>query len=252
MQYWKDFLVASCLALVAGAATPALQDEPAKAQVEKAADDKADKLEKRPATSKELFVRFAKMKGLEASFTEKKYLALLAVPLESKGKLYFLPTEYLTRVVESPAKSTLSITPKELRMSDSNGDEVMDLRQNPEVRAFVSSLVFVFSGDSQSLAKFYKVEYKLDEKDEAAWSLTLTPLKKPLTEMVRSLYLEGTLSAVDKITIFEPNGDRAVTLINEADPKRVFTDKEKLKLFGIEKAGPNEPAVPASEGERAK
>src|SRR5262245_33876290 len=59
----------------------------------------------RPADAKALFATFARIPGLEAHYTEKKHLALLAAPLESKGRLYFLAPGYLARVVESPEKS---------------------------------------------------------------------------------------------------------------------------------------------------
>jgi hypothetical protein len=248
MQYWKGFLVASCVALVVTATSLASQD----GRVEGAGDEKRQEVEKepkRPATAKDLFACFAKVKGLQASFTEKKYLALLAVPLEIKGSLYFLPTQHLTRVIDSPTKSSLRITPNELLIKSPDAEEVIDLRLNPDVRAFVSSLVYIFAGDSGSLEKSYSISYELDEKEETRWSLTLIPLKKPLTEMIQSLRMDGAGGVAHRITIHEPNGDRAVTTITKANVKRIFTNQEKLALFGI-KMKPT--SQPASEGEKAK
>ena len=158
MQYWKGFLVASCVVFAATATSLASQDRPYDNSDDgKLVDGQA--VPKRPATAKELFSRFAKVKGLQASFTEKKYIALLAVPLESKGKLYFLPTQHLARVVEAPTKSSLRITPSELIMKSPGGEEVIDLRRNPHLRAFVASLVYIFAGDRGSLEKSYLVRY---------------------------------------------------------------------------------------------
>ncbi|MFT7678624.1 MAG: hypothetical protein ACI8QC_002618, partial [Planctomycetota bacterium] len=196
--------------------------------------------QERAADIDELFLRFSRMQGLQANFVEKKYLALLALPLKSTGRLYFLPPNYLTRVVDTPTKSKLSITPTELRMRDPNGDEVLDLRQNPELRAFVTSLVRVFAGDRKHLEKSYAITYAHDAEHKTKWSLTLRPLAKPLTEMVRYLRLDGSGAAVLRIEIREPNGDRTVTSIADADPTRAFTGPEKLELFGIEASASTE------------
>ena len=234
MQYWKGFLVASCLALASVQLVPAAQDDPA-AQSSKPLPALE---QERAADIGELFLRFSRMRGLQANFVEKKYLALLALPLQSEGRLYFLPPHHLTRMVDSPTKSKLSITPTELRMRDPNGEEVLDLRQNPELRAFVTSLVRVFAGDRKHLEKSYAISYAHAPEHKAKWSLTLRPLAKPLTEMLRYLRLDGSGAAVLSIEIREPNGDRTVTTIADADPARAFTHAEKLELFGIEAPAP--------------
>ncbi|MFT7677414.1 MAG: hypothetical protein ACI8QC_001392, partial [Planctomycetota bacterium] len=87
MQYWKGFLAASCLALASVQLAPAMQDgevaqEPAPLPALE---------QERAADIDELFLRFSRMQGLQANFVEKKYLALLALPLKSTGRLYFLP-----------------------------------------------------------------------------------------------------------------------------------------------------------------
>ena len=56
----------------------------------------------RPADAKTLLAVFARMPGLEATYTEEKKLALLALPLKSRGRIFFLPPGYLFRAVEAP------------------------------------------------------------------------------------------------------------------------------------------------------
>jgi hypothetical protein len=224
MQYWTGYLVASCLAL------SSLQD---KQPAPQPAAQQTLHTVQRPLNAGALFARFAKMKGLQISFTEKKYLALLAVPLKSEGTLYFLPPGHLTRLVSSPSESRLTITPDSLKLTNRDGVESMDLRQNPDLQAFVTSLVRVFAGDKKQLQLAYKMTYSLDEKDSTKWSLLLQPLKKPLTEMMQSLRLDGSGSAVTSIEIREPNGDRTVTTVSKANPAREFTDQEKFELFSI-------------------
>jgi len=204
----------------------------------------------RPADAAALFALFRTLRGLEARFEEKKYLALLAVPLESRGRMFFLRPGYLARRVEAPEVQAVTITPTELRVAGRDGEEVIDLRQSANVRHFVTSLVRVFSGDQESLAKGYRIEYapipaeaNPDDANPNAnsegdpsrrWSLTLTPKAKPLSEMLRSLQLRGEGQAVTHIEVVEPNGDRTVTRILEANPAREFSAEEKALWFGIQ------------------
>ncbi|MCA8953050.1 MAG: outer membrane lipoprotein carrier protein LolA, partial [Planctomycetes bacterium] len=181
-----------------------------------------------------LFAAFAAMPGLEARYTEEKHLALLAVPLTSAGRLYFLQPGYLARVVEKPEPSKLLITPDKLRMADRDGVEVIDLQQSERLRLFVTSLVRVFRGDRAALTEHYSIEYTPSPDDPAAWTLALAPKRAPLDHMMKSLTLRGKGVAVTGFELVEPNGDRTVTKIIAADPEREFSVAEKTELFGIE------------------
>jgi len=224
MTSWNGSLLASALALVVAAqgAPPATESDP------------------RPADAQALFARLAAMPGLEASFTEEKELALLAAPLKSSGKLYFLPPGWLTRVVEQPEESRLSITPDELRMEDRDGERVLDLHRDEEVRVFVTSLLRVFAGDRAGLERSYRLAYEPDPADDVHWTLTLTPRGKPLDRMMESLRLFGARSSVERIEVCAPNGDVTTTTVTAADPRRVFTPGEKERLFGIPRAARTE------------
>jgi hypothetical protein len=170
------------------------------------------------------------MTGLEARFEEHKHLALLAAPLTGGGRLYFMPPGHLARVVERPERSVVTISPTELRMSGKDGVESVDLRMNADVRLFVTSLVRVFSGDAAVLEQSYEVRF---ESAATGWTLTLTPRAPPLSEMLAELRLRGSGRAVSELQIREPNGDRTVTRILEADTARRFSAEEQAELFGI-------------------
>ena len=187
----------------------------------------------RPRDAAALFAAFAEMKGMEARFEEEKHLALLAAPLESAGRLHFLAPGYLARVVERPTRSAVRITPTELRVEGEDGVERIDLRQSDDVRVFVTSLVSVFRGDEAALRESYRVTFTPGE-DATTWTLTLEPERPPLTKLMKSLTLAGDGRRVRSIEVVEPNGDRTITRIVEADVTRVYTDAEKERLFGID------------------
>ncbi len=215
--------------------------DPAPKAIEPTPQDRA-----RPANATELFRAMAAMRGLEARFEEEKHLQLLAAPLHSSGALYFLRLDprdagegrtaggYLTRVVEKPEPSTVRISPRELRVQNRDGTEVIDLERSDKVRTFVSSLVQVFAGDEAALTKAWSVEFVTDPKSDKTWTLTLSPRAAPLDKTVKSLRLVGEGRAIVRVEMLEPNGDRTVTRIVGADPDRAFDAAEQKKLFGIE------------------
>lgn len=190
--------------------------------------------EQRPSNAAQLFRAFAAIKGLSADYTEEKFLSLLAVPLKSKGKLHFIQPGYLSRIVEAPEKSQLTITNAELRMADKDGEQVIDLRQSDRVRLFVTSLVQVFQGNDKALQQHYRVRYTPNAKDALHWQLELAPLKEPLTKIIKRLVLLGSGKTVTRIELHEPNGDRTITTITKVDAKRVFSAAEQQAIFGIE------------------
>jgi len=185
-----------------------------------------------PADAHELLAAFAQLEGLQASFEETKHLALLAVPLKSKGRLYFCAPSYLLRLVDLPEPSTMLIEPGKLRMSNRGGTETIDLRKSDALRLFVTSLLHVFSGDEEALAGNYAMVFEARPAG-SGWTLTLTPKTEPLTKMIHELSLSGTGFRVETIVVREPNGDRSVTTLSDIDVERVFTAEEQLELFGI-------------------
>ena len=188
----------------------------------------------RPADAKALLAGFARMPGLEATYTEEKRLALLALPLQSKGRILFLPPGYLLRQVEAPEPATLRITPDELVVQDRDRKEAIDLRRSDTLRVFVTSLVQVFAGDEAALQKAFTVTYTPDPKAERMWTLELLPKGEQLQRMMQRLTLRGEGDAVTVIEVVDPNGDRTTTRIVTADVARRFDADEKKRWFGIE------------------
>lgn len=235
MRRPRHFLLPTFPAVLGLLTAAAAQDEPAR---QAAPPPPAER--PRPRDAAALFARLGAVAGLEATFEEEKHVALLALPLRSKGRLLFHRPDpsgpgWLARVVEAPEPARVLITPRQLRLENRDGVEVIDLSRSDKVRSFVASLVHVFAGDEAALQKSYRVAYEPDPADAAAWTLTLTPRGEPLDKMLRQLRLGGRGEAVQRIEVHEPNGDRTVTRVLSADPARRFDDDELRRLFGIER-----------------
>lgn len=174
---------------------------------------------------------FAKMPGLEARFREEKHLALLAKPLESRGRLYFTHPGLLLRRVEAPQPSEVIITGDSVRIRDASGEQALDLRARKDLRPFVESLTWILAGNRKALEGAYAVSFQA-ESASAPWQLSLKPKVAPLSRLIAHIRITGHGYAVEQIEVLETNGDKAITHILEANPKRSFDAAERAKLFG--------------------
>ena len=174
---------------------------------------------------------FSKMPGLEAGFVEDKEMSLLAAPLRSEGRLYFMPKGYLLRRVSSPSVSSVLVTPSTLKINEGDTVQTLDLSERPEAKLLVGSFVSLLAGDRVALEQAYTLDYtKLPAK---RWSLVLRPKDDTLKQLVASVRIGGEGLRVSSIIVHDKNGDKTTTTIIDADPNRAFTDSEKTRLFGI-------------------
>jgi len=219
----------------------------------------ADRLESIDTTSNpvsfgELLEGFSRMSGLEARFEEEKYLALLAAPLRSRGRLYFAPPATLLRRVEAPSRQDVLIRANRVRISSGgSGDgsaesavQTIDLTARAGIRPLVESMIWIFTGDRAALERVYEIEYErfsgdvgrdADRGARAAssskpWQLRLTPRTAPLSKLIRELRVRGRGRGADTMELIETSGDRTVTHLLGADPDRVFSPEERRELFG--------------------
>lgn len=212
-----------------------------------------------PASFGELLEGFAQMSGLEARFEEEKFLALLALPLRSSGRLYFAPPASLLRRVEAPSRQDILIRANQIRISSSGsrgddhrpesgpGQEVqtIDLAARGGIRPLVESMIWIFTGDRASLERVYDVDYQqfsskvkegadpVEAGDSSShWQVRLTPKAAPLSNLLREMRVRGRGYGADTMELVETSGDRTVTHILDADPRREFSSAERLEFFG--------------------
>ncbi len=126
------------------------------------------------------------MPGLEARFEETKKLKLLAAPLSSRGRLYYLPPSTLLRQVSAPQKEDVLVSRDVIRRRHDGREETLDLSAHAQIRPLVESILWIFAGDARSLNEAYRVDFSLKPKSNG-WRLTLVPKSAPLNQMVREL-----------------------------------------------------------------
>ncbi len=190
-----------------------------------------------PADLGALLSGFRGMTGLEARFEEQKYVALLAAPLTSRGRIYFAPPQVLLKRIEWPELDEVLVTPVQVLRRRRGREEIIDLRSRDEVRPLVESMLWLFAGNRPALESAYRTEYRvLAPGAGGRYRLVLTPKGAPLNQLIASMTIEGVGRSVASIEVRETSGDRTVTRIVEANPARTFTNDERQRLFGAARA----------------
>jgi outer membrane lipoprotein-sorting protein len=178
----------------------------------------------------EVLERMATTRGVEARFRERKELALLAVPLETRGLLYFVPPDRLAWFTIEPSASALIIDGEELRYRDAGDDTDVDLSRSPVAHAFVDNLVVLFNGDRERLERIHRVGISGDRR---AWQLELTPRGAPLSRFVERITLRGEEAGLKEMVVRSADGDRTVTLFEDVQTDREFGAAELERLFSV-------------------
>jgi hypothetical protein len=192
-----------------------------------------------PASLEALFSKLADAPGVEARFEEEKTLALLAAPLRSRGRLYFLAPSTLLRRVEAPRAQDILVAGSFVRISDASGEQSVDLASRAEILPLVKSMLWILTGDREALEAAYHLDYRVDAAGGAAggngrWQIDLVPRNAPLSDLVRELRVAGHGFVADRLDLIETNGDRTLTKISDVDAARTFDSEERRALFGLE------------------
>jgi len=173
---------------------------------------------------------FAGMPGLFARFHEEKHVALLSLPLESEGEIYFAPPGRMLRKVTSPTPSWALLEGDQVTLVSPGERRVLDLAQSPVVRGFVGAFRDVLAGDRAALERSYTLDFSKTGDD---FTLTLRPRAAPLTRFLRELSLHGHGLSLTSIRMVETSGDETLTTFSEVDPARHYSADQLSRLFRL-------------------
>jgi len=182
-------------------------------------------------TLDELMAQMSTTKGVVAQFRERKEIALLVDPLESRGVLYFAPPGRLARFTLEPSFSSLVIDGDTLRFRDGEAGEEFDLSGNPMARVFVDNFIVLFNGDIERLRELYHAEFSTQDQ---SWSLRLTPRSRRMRVAIESIVLTGDTKGqggIRRMELRSPDGDRTTTELETRQADRRFTEAELETLF---------------------
>ncbi len=160
----------------------------------------------------QLMTALGQVKSAEAHFTERKYLGVLNMPLESSGILVYVAPDRLEKRTLLPKPESFVIDRGELTIEGVPGQRrrTMKIQNYPELAAFVESIRATLAGDVQTLRRFYDVRL---EGSAENWKLMLRPIAQRMQRAIKSITLSGSNARLHTVEIEEPDGDRSLMTV---------------------------------------
>jgi len=149
----------------------------------------------------------ARQRGGTASFSEKKYIAILDRPVESSGELTYQPPGRLEKRTLKPIAESVVLDGDVLVVERGRQKYTLQLQQYPEISAIVSSIRNTLSGNIEALER----QFRLDLQGNAdRWSLSLLPSDPRIAAVVQRIQISGTRDDVREVEVLQADGDRSV------------------------------------------
>lgn len=148
-----------------------------------------------------------------ASFTEKKYLAILDQPVESSGELLFIPPARLEKRTLKPKAETLVLDGDVLTIERRRQKHVLQLKDYPEVAGMIESIRATLAGDRKALERVYHLDL---QGSSERWTLVLIPLDAKVGKVVARIRMDGAQAEVRTVDILQADGDRSLMSIQKA------------------------------------
>lgn len=158
---------------------------------------------------RQLMQVMAQIKSSRHTFTERKYLAMLTVPLDSSGVLSYQAPGRLEKHTLKPQDERM-VLDQNILVVESRTRHVkrtMMANQYPAIGALVESIRATLAGDLDSLLHHYQASVA---GNAANWRLQLIPNDPAARKLVRVVKMEGRGSSIRVIEVVQANGDRSV------------------------------------------
>ncbi|HEY0666092.1 MAG TPA: LolA-related protein [Gallionella sp.] len=163
-------------------------------------------------TMDELMQEMAQVKSSSATFTERKYLAMLKEPLKSSGTLEYTAPGRFEKITLQPKRESMVLDGDRLEVENGSRKRVLSLQEFPEIWALVESIRSTLAGDMQTLARFYVFTLEGQRKH---WQLKLLPRDTRMKNMVTAIEISGSDGQIVTIEIREAGGDYSVMKISK-------------------------------------
>ena len=158
----------------------------------------------------QLLAELARHPGGRATFTERKYLAVLDKPVVSTGEMRFRPPDYMEKRTTSPHPETLVLDKGEISMERDKRKLTISLETQPEALAFVESIRALLAGDRKALEKSYLLQLSGTPQK---WVLHLLPSDQRIAALVLRITVSGSGNQVRSVEYLQADGDRTVLSI---------------------------------------
>ena len=168
-------------------------------------------------TVAQLMQALGKHRSGQATFQERKYLAVLDQPVESSGELRFQAPDRLEKITLKPRPESLVLEGNNLSVTRGKKQFNVRLSDYGEVAGFIDSIRATLAGDRDTLERTYALHLAGNAE---RWTLTLLPRDTRMAEVVTRINITGTRGLLRDIEILQADGDRSVMEIVAMGPAR--------------------------------
>ncbi len=159
----------------------------------------------------QLMQTLAQVKAGEATFTERRQVAMLEQTLESSGTLSFEAPDTFVRETLKPRRERIAISGNTLTLSQGNRSRTMALDSAPEAAVIVEAIRGTLTGNRESLERNFKINVSGNAQ---LWLLEMVPRDARLRSQVISVRVAGQHGVVREVLVALPDGDRSVMSID--------------------------------------
>jgi len=168
-----------------------------------------------PLSISQLMASLAQHPQGAATFSEKKFIAMLDEPVVSSGELLFIAPARLEKRTLKPKPETMVLDGDTLTLQRGQRTRTLQLKDYPEVAGMIESIRATLAGDRQALERVYHLA--LDGSAER-WTLVLTPLDPKVGAVIARIRMEGVKDVVRSVEILQADGDSSLMTIEKRAP----------------------------------
>ena len=155
----------------------------------------------------------AQNKGGKVTYTEKKYISILDMPIVSTGELIFKPPDHLEKRTLTPKREGFILDGDTMTIEHDQQKRVMQLQDVPRVGAIIESIRGTLAGDQAALERSYHLALKGTQQK---WTLTLQPVNQQLSDFINNIQIVGEQGQIRSIEINQIDGDYSVMTIDKS------------------------------------
>ncbi|MHB8496004.1 MAG: LolA family protein [Casimicrobiaceae bacterium] len=161
----------------------------------------------------QLMKTLATVRAGEASFVERRKVAMLDRTLESSGRLSFRAPDTFVRETLEPRRERIAVTGNTLSLTQDGRTRTMELDAAPEAGVVVEAIRGTLTGNRDALERHFTASVT---GTIAHWSLELVPRDARLRGEVASVRVRGEQASVHEVVVVLADGDRSVMTIEAA------------------------------------
>jgi len=154
----------------------------------------------------------AQTRSDHASFTEKKYIAMLEGPVESSGELFYTAPDHLEKRTLKPKPEVMILDQDSLVIERGHKIHHLQLQDYPELAAFIDSIRGTLAGDRMALEHNYRLSL---EGTAEYWTLQLLPVDEKMQAVVKRICIAGVGYDVRSIEITQADDDSSIMRIEK-------------------------------------